>query len=206
MNASSETSRAIRIWDRLAAGYDLMMAPLERLIFRRWRRRMAEELTVPQFFLEVGAGTGANLDHYPAGGTGIVTDLSPGMLARAARRRRPAGIRLVVADAQQLPFREAVFDTVVSTLVFCGVPDQLQGLRESRRVLRAGGRLLAVEHVRPGGILGYVFDLLNPLTVLLIGDHINRPTAARVSEASFTVERVRSGAAGVVQMIVARRS
>jgi ubiquinone/menaquinone biosynthesis C-methylase UbiE len=205
MATSSETARAIRIWDRLSAAYDLMMAPLERLIFRRWRRRLAEELTTPQFFLEVGGGTGANLDHYPPDARGIVTDLSPAMLARAARRRRPAAIRLVVADAQQLPFRDAVFETVVATLVFCGVPDQLQGLRESRRVLRPGGRLVAVEHVRPGGILGYAFDLLNPLTVLTIGDHINRRTAARVLEASFAVERVRSGAAGVVQMIVARR-
>jgi SAM-dependent methyltransferase len=95
--------------------------------------------------LEVAAGTGVNLGHYPAGIDIVFVDLSPSMLARARSRGAP---KVVVMDAGQLAIRDGSFDTVVSTLGTCTFPDPVEALREMRRVCRPGGRILLLEHGR----------------------------------------------------------
>jgi len=101
--------------------------------------------------LEIGAGTGANLPAYPPDlDTLVVTEPDPGMARRLRRnvaRRRPDAQVLCVA-AEDLPFPDGAFDVVVSTLVLCTVPDPVAAVAEARRVLRPGGRLLFLEHVR----------------------------------------------------------
>jgi SAM-dependent methyltransferase len=101
--------------------------------------------------LEIGAGTGANLAAYPRGLDAlVVTEPDPGMarrLTRNAARHRPDA-RVLCVGAEFLPFREGAFDVVVSTLVLCTVPDPTAAVAEVRRVLRPGGRLLFLEHVR----------------------------------------------------------
>jgi ubiquinone/menaquinone biosynthesis C-methylase UbiE len=156
--------------------------------------------------LEVGTGTGFNFDYYAPDARGVATELSFGMLVRARERTRPAGIRLVVADAQRLPFRDATFDGALATLVFCSVPDDTKGFAEVRRVLRDGARFVALEHVRPLGLGGWLFDRLNRLTVAAFGDHVNRTPAETMRRAHLTVERVDSGAGSVLQLIAARRT
>jgi len=101
--------------------------------------------------LEIGAGTGVNLSHYDAGLASLVlTEPEPAML----RRLRPKVLeqaplaQVVRAPVEELPFEDASFDSVVSTLVLCGVEDQGRALGQVRRVLRPGGRLLFIEHVR----------------------------------------------------------
>jgi ubiquinone/menaquinone biosynthesis C-methylase UbiE len=130
-------------WDRGSRWYDLGVALLEILIFRRLRSRLLESATGP--VLEVAAGTGANLAYYPAGLDLITIDLSPGMLSKARRRgaRKP-----VVMDAARLAFRDGCFETVVSTLGTCTFPDPVNALQEMRRVCRPGGRILLLEHGR----------------------------------------------------------
>src|SRR5881275_885140 len=101
--------------------------------------------------LEVGGGTGANLPHYGSGVESLtITEPEPPMLTRLRRRLTEEGTRgeVVQASAEHLPFEDGSFDAVVSTLVLCGVDDQGQALREARRVLKAGGRLVFIEHVR----------------------------------------------------------
>jgi ubiquinone/menaquinone biosynthesis C-methylase UbiE len=139
--------------------------------------------------LEIGAGTGKNLPLHPAGSTVVASDLSAGMLARAGAKAAGATgtVRFVVTDAEDLAFKDGVFDSVVATCVFCSVPDPVRGLREARRVLRPKGRVVLLEHIRPGGVLGKLFDLLDPLMSRLMGPHINRRTLDNVRRAGLQI-------------------
>jgi SAM-dependent methyltransferase len=102
--------------------------------------------------LELGAGTGLNLRHYRADLDELVlTEPEPGMAKRLERRRArvaPANSRVLSTPAEQLPFAAGTFDAVVATLVFCTVANPAAALLEARRVLRDGGKLLFIEHVR----------------------------------------------------------
>jgi ubiquinone/menaquinone biosynthesis C-methylase UbiE len=127
------------------------------------------------------------------------------MLLRArAKPERPAGAALFQAAAERLPFADDSFDAACATLVFCSVASPAEAFAEVRRVVRAGGRLVLVEHVRPGGALGHVFDALNRLTVPLFEDHFNRRTAEEARRAGLAVERVDDHLLGALQLIVCR--
>ncbi len=156
--------------------------------------------------LEIGVGTGANLRHHPPGAQVTGIDLSPGMLSRAKAKAARLGkdTPLLEMDAQALSFPDGSFDTVTATYVFCSVPEPVLGLGEASRVLRPGGRLVLLEHVRGPGLLGRIMDWLNPLAVLLSGGSINRDTVSNVKQAGFEVETVHSYMGGLVKLIVAR--
>jgi len=137
-------------WGRLfAAGYDVFMRSTERAGLRDRRRALLAQASGAT--LEIGAGTGANLDLYPAAVTELfLAEPSPHM-AQRLRARAAAGeraVEVVDAGAERLPFPDARFDTVVGTLVLCTIPDPQRALAEAARVLRPGGRLLFIEHVR----------------------------------------------------------
>src|SRR5207249_6677845 len=129
--------------------------------------------------LEIGAGTGANLSLYgPAVESLTLTEPERPMLRRLERRARDHASSATVlrAPAEDLPFEDGSFDTVVTTLVLCGVDDQPRALREARRVLRPGGRLLFLEHVRsddPG--VARLQDRMNWLNHSIFGCDCNRP-------------------------------
>ena len=127
------------------------------------------------------------------------------MLLRAQLKpERPAGAALFQATAEQLPFADETFDAALATLVFCSVASPERAFAELRRVVRRGGRLALVEHVRPRGALGYAFDALSLLTVALMDDHFNRRTAEEVRRAGLEVLKVEEYLRGVVQLIVCR--
>lgn len=109
---------------------------------------------------------------------------------------------LIQADAQGLPFGDNEFDAAFATLVFCSIPDPMVAFKELRRVVRTGGRVVLLEHVRPEGILGPVFDLLNRLTVFAADDHFNRETAKLAAESGLKVVEVREKLASAVNLIV----
>lgn len=169
------TDRVREVWDRYAERFDRDMAFWERILFpgdREWACGQARGEV-----LEVAVGTGRNLDHYPADAhlTGI--DLSPKMLARA--RQRAADVRpdtdLLEADAQQLPFDDAGFDTVVCTFSLCSIPDDRAAVAEMARVLRPGGRLILVEHVAsPSPPVRAVQWLIHQVTYRLACEHMLR--------------------------------
>jgi ubiquinone/menaquinone biosynthesis C-methylase UbiE len=146
--------------------------------------------------LEIGGGTGANLPCYgPAVGSLTVTEPEPPMLRRLQRRVQEDGVprngpatRVLRAPAEDLPFGDGSFDVAVSTLVLCGVRDQPRALRELRRVLRPGGRLLFLEHVRsadPG--TARLQDRVNWLNRLMVCCDCNRPTLDAIRHSGFTV-------------------
>ncbi len=198
-----ETARVQRRYDRQAAIYDLKEAPWELLAFKRLRRRLWGQVSGGRV-LEVGVGTGKNFAHHPAGARVVGIDLSPRMLQRAARRARRLGrhIDLIVADAQQLPFRDGAFDAAAASFVFCSVPDAVAGLEEARRVLRTDGKVHLLEHVRARNpIAGWLMDRLNPIVVRMMGANINRQTVENVRRAGIAVEDVESRAFGIVKLI-----
>lgn len=180
--------------------YDPLMVPVEFMGLRRRRRTVVED--APGRVLEVGAVTGLNLPHYRTAQLVIATDPVPAMLLQA--RSRAAGakvpVRLVVADAQALPFREHTFDTVVATCVFCSVPDPEQGFHELRRVLKPGGELRLLEHVRsPSPVVARLQDRLTPGWSRIAGGcRLNRPTLETALRAGFQVERVEARFGGMV--------
>jgi ubiquinone/menaquinone biosynthesis C-methylase UbiE len=200
------TGRLVRRWNRQARLYDLLTAPMERMLGLARGRGWVFERAAKGRVLEVGAGTGKNIAHYPEGATVVATDLSPGMLARAAEKtgNRSQAVRLVVTDAEDLAFRDGCFDRVVATCVFCTVPDPVRGLREARRVLRPGGEVALLEHMRPRGRLGRLFDLLDPIASRLMGPHINRRTLDNIRKAGLVVVEAQNVFSDWIKVIVAR--
>ena len=197
------TATAQRRYDRQAAFFDLTEVPMELLVFRGLRQSLWAHIE-GRWVLEIGVGTGKNIPYYPAEGRVVSLDLSPKMQQKAVARAARLGCRpdFVLADAQHLPFRNAAFDATASTFVFCSVPDPVAGLREAKRVLRDGGRLNLVEHVRArNSLLGWLMDRLNPIAVRLTGANINRDTVANVEKAGIELDSVESKALGIIRLI-----
>ena len=154
--------------------------------------------------LEVGVGTGKNLPHYPRDIKVIAIDLSPRMLEKAKKRALGLNINveLLEMDAQHLAFPDDQFDTVFATFVFCSVPDPVLGLRELRRACKPGGRLLLLEHMRPGNpLLGFIFDILNPMVVRMMGANINRRTLENVLKAGWRIKEEAPLSSDIVKLI-----
>ena len=172
-----------------ALTYDRQMARTEKAGLRAFRERLLAGAAGD--VLEIGGGTGANLPCYgPAVGSLTITEPHPPMLRRlerAARTHRPDAL-VLRAPAEDLPFDDHSFDVAVSTLVLCGVDDQPRTLRELRRVMRPGGRLLLIEHLRSEDpALARLQDRMNWLNRLVVCCDCNRPTLDSVRQAGFTV-------------------
>ncbi len=191
-------------YDDIAPYYERVMRPLQRWFLERLRSETLRLLPENAHILEVGAGTGLNFHHYPAQAAGVASELSFEMLKIARTKRRPVNISLMQSSAEALPFKNAVFDAAFATLVFCSVESPQVGLRELRRVVKPGGTVLLLEHVRPGGILGPIFDLLNVFTERLFNDHFNRRTAKEAQEVGLEVTRVEQRLGGIINLIACR--
>jgi ubiquinone/menaquinone biosynthesis C-methylase UbiE len=147
----SQISADARRYQRIAPFYDLLELPFEYGRYRRLRRLAFNGLSGR--ILDAGVGTGRNMEFYPQGAEVVGIDISPAMLARAARRQKtsPAAIELREMDVTRLDFLAGSFDVAVATFLFCVLPDQLQlpALRELRRVVRGGGTVRLLDYVRP---------------------------------------------------------
>ena len=193
------------VYDRFAAHYERALRPLERIGLSRLRARALSEVQEGARVLEVGAGTGLNFPFYPRACTAACVEPSREMIVRAAAKSdRPEGSLLVQARAEELPFGAGSFDAAFATLVFCSVESPARAFAELRRVVRRGGRVALLEHVRPSNPFGYLFDALSRITVPLFDDHFNRRTAEEARRAGLHIERIENHLLGVVQLIVCR--
>jgi len=207
MSQQKETERVREIFDASAVHYDKGMAFTEKLFFgdgRAWACSQARGQV-----LEIAIGTGRNLPFYQADVEITGIEISPAMLEIARQRAQSLGrqVELVVGDAQALPFPDQRFDTVVCTIALCSIPDERQAVAEVWRVLRPGGRFVALEHVRsPNTIIRGLERLLESYTVRTQGDHLLREPVETVQAVGFSVEYLKREKLGIVERLIARKA
>ena len=198
-----EQERVTRRYERIAPLYDLWNAPMERFGLDSRRRRLLGRARGR--VLEAGIGTGRNLEHYPNDVELTGIDVAERMLERSRLRADALGrtLELRRADVERLPFAGASFDTVTAACLFCSVPEPVRGLAELRRVVRADGQVLLLEHVRPRNrLLGLLADVVSPLSRRLFGPSLNRRTEENAQSAGLELVDVRRE--GIWREIVAR--
>lgn len=191
-------------YNRISKRYNLMEIPAELLGFRHWRKEVQMVLDGEKV-LELGVGTGKNIPYYSNGMQVVGIDISEGMLRQIPGDERKK-VSLAQMDAQELGFPDEAFDSVFDTFVFCSVPDAFQGLREVYRVVKPGGRFVALEHMRPDAqSVASLFDFFDPITAKMTGVHINRETVRNIAAAGFRIEEVRNLFTSVFRLILARK-
>jgi ubiquinone/menaquinone biosynthesis C-methylase UbiE len=203
---SSNSNLTRKRYDRLARFYDFLEAPMERSRFAAWRTKLRDRITGERA-LEVGVGTGKNLLYYPRNMKFIAIDLSPRMLEKAQKKASDLDldVNFREMDVQDLSFPDRSFDTVFATFVFCSVPDPVLGLQELKRVCKPDGKLLLLEHMRPGNaLLGFLFDMLNPMVVRMMGANINRRTVENAQKAGWKIREVERLSSDIVRWIEAK--
>jgi ubiquinone/menaquinone biosynthesis C-methylase UbiE len=179
--------------------YDRMTAGTERAGLGEMRHELLA--TASGRVLELGAGTGHNLEHYTDAVSELVmTEPDPHMARRlrerlAEERSTPARVEVIEVPAEDLPFDDGSFDTVVATLVLCTVTDQQRTLAEARRVLVEGGRFLYIEHVRSSrpGLARWQDRLQRPWGFFAGGCHPNRATDQAIADAGFWIDSLERG-------------
>jgi ubiquinone/menaquinone biosynthesis C-methylase UbiE len=183
-------------WGRVfSAIYDPLLKGTEDAGLRERRREVLSAARGRT--IDIGAGTGANLGLFPAGAEVVMAEPDPHMTKRLRQKLTESGsdIELVEAGAERLPFDDSSFDTAVFTLVLCTVPDPHAALTEAARVLKPGGQLLFVEHVRAEapGVARWQDRLEAPWRVFADGCHCNRDTVANIEASPLTLDSVERG-------------
>lgn len=189
--------------------YDPLVAPLERLGLGDLRRETLRGLRGD--VLELGVGTGRNFPLYPPGVESVVgVEPDAEMMSRAPGRAAGAAfpVELVEASAEELPFEDGSFDAVIATLVFCTIPDPERAVQEAHRVLKDGGELRLLEHVRmERRPAAWAQERATPVWKRLAGGcHLDRDTLGLIESSSLSVERVERHLDGLVISIAARKN
>jgi ubiquinone/menaquinone biosynthesis C-methylase UbiE len=193
-------------WDDFAPRYDEKMRFFEKLLFpddRQWACSHAMGDT-----LEVAIGTGRNLPFYPSSIRLTGIDLSPVMLEIARQRAQELSraVDLQIGDAQSLAFPEGRFDTVVCTRSLCCVPDDRKAVVEMKRVLRPGGQLILLDHVRSDvRPIHAIQRLIEPIWIRSHSDSLLRRPLEHVEAEGFDIERHQRLKWGIVERVVARK-
>ena len=201
-----DTLKVRDYWDKYAPKYDREMGLMDRVLFdggREWACSMVQGRV-----LEVAVGTGRNLPFYPPGTDLTAIEFSPGMLeiARTQATKVIPTASLRLGDAQRLEFPDDSFDTVICTLALCTIPDDARAVAEMNRVLKPGGKLILMEHVRsPRPVVRAVQRALEVLTLRLQHDHLTREPLRHMRKAGFEVVELRRLKLGIVERLVARK-
>jgi ubiquinone/menaquinone biosynthesis C-methylase UbiE len=191
-----------RKWDAASRNFDLLSYGSERRLAPH-KRRLFDKMSGETLML--AAGTGNDFRYFPPGRSFIAIDISARMLERAARKAASyqGTIELRQMDVCNLQFSDESFDTVVTVHTFCSVPNPSAGLRELYRVLKPGGQMLMLEHVRSRiGPVGVFLDLMTPLS-RRIGPDLNRDTVGNVQKAGFRIRREENVYLDIIKIVEA---
>lgn len=205
MDKTTETIK--RRYNRIAGIYDHLESMMEKGKMADWRRAVWEQARGK--ILEVGVGTGRNISFYPADTDITAIDFSEKMLQKAREKADllKKHVDLYLMDVQNLEFSTDTFDTVITTCVFCSVPDPVKGLSEINRVCKKDGQIIMLEHVRSQKpFLGLIMDLINPLTVRISGANINRHTVENLQKAGLQVEVEQDLMMDIIKRLDCRKS
>jgi ubiquinone/menaquinone biosynthesis C-methylase UbiE len=202
----TETERVRRIQDKEAPRYDRQMGFYDRILFAGGREWACSQVNGE--VLELALGTGRNLTYYPAHVRLTAIELSPQMLEiarkRAAELARDVDLR--IGDAQALEFEDQSFDTVIITFGLCTIPNDRRAVTDAHRVLRPGGRLVLLEHVRsPSLAVRALQRALDPLSVRFAADHLVRDPLDYLGNVGFEIDSVQRLKWGIVERVVARK-
>ena len=200
-----ETSRK---YSRVAKLYDLFEWPIETLLFKKLRKEAVSY--VYGKVLEVGVGTGKNLPYYAKNIDLTAIDFSPGML-EIARNKKPEvdlkAYKLYEMDVQDLKFEDNTFDTVISTFVFCTVPDPIVGLKEVYRVLKPEGKVIFLEHMKSNYfVLNIFLYLMNSVSKRVLGTSMIRETQKNIEQTGFSIVSVEHKLFDIIRLIIATKS
>lgn len=204
MNKSSEKIK--NRYNRISPIYDFFEKPME-MMMSRWRKEAIGEVSGK--VLEVGVGTGKNIEYYPDNVNVTAIDFSPKMLSVA--KKKFDGIKnnivFMEMDAENMNFKDNTFDTVFTSCVFCSVPDPVAGLKEIRRVCKKNGKIVMLEHVRSKGrISGFLMDIFNRIPLYLYGANINRDTVNNLKLAGFTEIHEKNLVSDILKKIIVTNS
>ena len=204
--SDSKSEHVAELYDHVARSYDRWIRIPEKLFFGGGREWVASRARGD--VLELGIGTGRTLPYYGKDVRLTGIEISPEMLSRARERlrelERPATLEL--GDAQRLRFPDESFDTVVFALALCTIPDELQAIREAKRVLRPGGQVLCLEHVRsPYIVVRTIQRCLERITLRLMEDHLLREPLDALRAEGFLVEELERSRLGIVEKVRARK-
>ncbi|MBI2548203.1 methyltransferase domain-containing protein [Candidatus Woesearchaeota archaeon] len=196
-------------YNRIAPLYDFFEAGGEILLFRKWRKAFFSNLDGK--ILDVGVGTGKNIPYYHQNAEVIGIDFAQNMLERAKQRLQKEGrknVTLLQMDVEHLEFPENTFDYVITSCVFCSVPNPVNGLKEINRVLKPTGKLIMIEHVlSKHTLIAWCEYLHNPITKRLFGAEIVRDTKTNIFRAGLNLEEDKNLALfDVFRLFVAKKS
>lgn len=184
----NETS-TIEKYNRVAKFYDLMNKGGEKIWFSKWKKQYFSELKGN--ILEIGIGTGKSIEFYNKDAEVVGIDFSGKMLEKAREKLIKSGkknITLKQMDAENLNFKDNSFDYVITSCVFCSVPNPVKGLKEIKRVLKPTGELVMLEHVlSKNQIIALIEHILNPITKYIMGVNINRNTKQNIIKSGMKI-------------------
>lgn len=183
------TNKIKKRYNRVARFYDILDKPMEMAV-SGWKEKLLSG--VKGKVLEVGIGTGGNIPYYPTNVELTGIDFSPKMVEIARKKAKgKSNIQLLEMDAENMDFTDNSFDTVVTSCVFCSVPNPVKGLKEIRRVCKNDGKILMLEHVRSEKkVVGELMDVFNFIPLNIYGANINRETYQNLLKAGFQPENI----------------
>lgn len=194
-------------YSRVSRFYDFFEYPIERFLFKKMRTEaisFAKKKT-----LEVGVGTGKNLPYYKSEIDLTAIDFSSGMIRIAQHKYRNKMLKKLTfreMDVQDLSFDDNTFDTIISTFVFCTVPNPISGLKELRRVLKPSGKAIFLEHMKSNSkLINIPLFFMDLFTRIILGTSMLRETQENIQSTGFTIESVDNKAFDIVRIIIARK-
>ncbi len=189
----SDNEKIQNRYNRISKVYEFLEKPMDSMSMGKWNKELFKRIEGKEV-LEVGVGTGKNLLMYPENLNITGIDFSNKMLEIAKDKvKDKKNIKLIEMDAQAMEFEDNTFDTVITSCVFCSVPDPVSGLKEIRRVCKANGKIIMLEHMRSNNkVAGKFMDIVNFIPLNIWGANINRETMDNLIKAGFNEEDIES--------------